>query len=43
MDRGSLQCFDPAAYKEEQYDKLAQAVRDGLDMDLVYRILNREV
>lgn len=43
VDPGSLQSFDPAAYKEQQYDKLAQAVRDGLDMDLVYRILNREV
>ena len=42
VDPGSLQSFDPAAYKEQQYDKLAQAVRDGLDMDLVYRILNRE-
>ena len=35
--------FDPAAYKEEQYDRLADAVRAGLDMNLVYRILNREV
>ena len=25
------------------FDLLAQAVRDNLDMDLVYRILNREV
>ena len=38
-----LTSFDPAAYKERQYDLLAQAVRDNLDMDLVYRILNREV
>ena len=35
--------FDPAAYKEQQYDRLADAVRAGLDMNLVYRILNREV
>ena len=38
-----LTSFDPVAYKERQYDLLAQAVRDNLDMDLVYRILNREV
>ena len=31
------------AYKERQYDKLAAAVREGLDMELVYKILNREV
>ena len=38
-----LTSFDPAAYKERQYDLLAQAVRDNLDMDLVYRILDRAV
>ena len=38
-----LTSFDPAAYKERQYDLLAQAARENLDMDLVYRILNREV
>ncbi len=36
-----LGSFDPAAYREEQYDKLAQVVREGLDMELVYRILDR--
>ena len=36
-----LGAFDPAAYREEQYDKLAQVVREGLDMELVYRILDR--
>ena len=38
-----LTSFDPAAYKERQYDLLAQAVRENLDMDLVYRILERKV
>ena len=28
-----------AAYREEQFDKLAKAVRESLDMDAVYRIL----
>ena len=38
-----LSSFDPKAYKEAQYDKLAAACREGLDMELVYRILNRQV
>ena len=38
-----LGTFDIFEYKERQYDLLADAVRSGLDMDLVYRILNREV
>ena len=43
LDPARLGSFDPKAYKEAQYDKLADAVRSGLDMDLVYRVLNREV
>ena len=43
IDFGGLGTFDSAAYKEQQYDKLADAVREGLDMELVYKILNREV
>lgn len=43
IDFGALGSFDARAYKERQYDKLADCVRGGLDMDLVYRILNREV
>ena len=39
----ALETYDAAEYKERQYDQLADAVRQGLDMDLVYRILNREV
>lgn len=39
----ALTAFDPAAYKERQYDLLAQAVRDNLDMELVHRILDRTV
>ncbi|MBQ6535370.1 MAG: cobyric acid synthase [Firmicutes bacterium] len=34
-----LGSFDQKAYKEAQYDKLAAAIREGLDMELVYRIL----
>ena len=43
IDPGRLTVFDPEAYKQEQYDRLADAVRGGLDMDFVYKVLNREV
>lgn len=43
IDPEALHAFDMTAYREQQYDKLAAAVRDGLDMDCIYRILNREV
>ena len=43
IDPGTLTVFDPERYKQEQYDKLADAVRGGLDMDFVYQVLNREV
>lgn len=39
----ALESFDVSEYKERQYDLLADAVRDGLDMEYVYQILNREV
>ncbi|MGN1025811.1 MAG: cobyric acid synthase [Faecousia sp.] len=39
----ALGTFDQNAYKEQQYDILADAVRRGCDMALIYRILNREV
>ncbi len=35
--------FDVRAYRESQYDLLADAVRGALDMDLVYRILEEGV
>ncbi len=31
--------FDPRTYKEAQYDKLAETVRNSLNMDLIYEIL----
>ena len=43
IDFEALGTFDMGAYKEQQYDKLADVVREGLDMELVYKILNREV
>ena len=38
-----VQAFDAETYKQQQYDRLADAVREALDMDAIYRILNREV
>ena len=38
-----LGTFEMKEYKERQSDLLADAVRSGLDMDLVYRILERQV
>ena len=35
--------FDIHAYKESQYDKLAETVRKALDMDLIYRILEEGI
>lgn len=32
---------DYGAYKEEQYDKLAQALRQSLDMEQIYQIIDR--
>jgi len=39
----SFGSFDYAAHKQRQYDTLAQAVREGLDMELIYRILEEGV
>ena len=35
--------FDLDAYKQQQYDILADAVRRGMDMDFVYKVLTRQV
>ena len=39
LDAADVQAVDMKAYKEEQYDKLAQAMRENMDMDLIYRIV----
>ena len=43
LDPSEAQAFDPEAYKQRQYDKLAKGVREGLDMEFVYRVLERKV
>ena len=35
-----LKDYDLKKYKEEQYDKLAETIRENLDMDFVYNIIN---
>ena len=39
IDCGDLETFDPAAYREQQYDLLAQSVRESLNMKRIYEIL----
>ena len=43
LDVCELDVFDPEKYKQQQYDLLAEGIRQGLDMDFVYRVLRREV
>lgn len=43
LDDSRIHSFDLNAYKQQQYDILAAAVRQGMDMELVYKVLNREV
>ena len=43
LDAATLTTFDQDAYKQAQYDLLAKGVREGLDMNLVYKIIHREV
>ena len=38
-----VHAVDMKAYRDAQYDKLAQVVRENMDMDLVYRILEEGV
>ena len=43
LDDSQIHTFNLDEYKQQQYDILADAVRQGLDMELVYKVLNREV
>lgn len=42
IDSAALGAFNLHEYKQRQYDLLADAVRGGMDMDFVYRVLNRQ-
>lgn len=41
LDASQVAAVDMAAYKEQQYQLLAQGVRESMDMELVYRILEQ--
>lgn len=43
LDSGELAGLDVKAYKEQQYDLLAQGIRDNIDMKLLYQILEKGV
>ena len=43
IDTVKIKNIDMKALREREYDRLADMVREGLDMDLIYRILNKEV
>lgn len=39
LDASTLASFDRESYKEREYDKLAEALRDALDLPYIYRLL----
>lgn len=43
IEPGETEKFDMAQYKEKQYDMLADAVRENLDMKEIYEILNKGI
>ena len=46
METGPWERFDGFSvdtYKEKQYDLLADILRENLDMEMIYHILNREI
>ena len=43
IDSTKIKSIDMAELKEREYDRLADTVRESLDMDLIYKIINKEV
>lgn len=43
IDSSSVQTFNMKDYKERQYDLLADAIRNNVDMDMIYKILKEGV
>lgn len=41
LDGGALRAVDYRDYKEQQYERLAAALRQSLDMDMLYQIIER--
>ena len=42
LDTTQVKAIDMVAYKEQQYNKLADIIRDNLDMDAIYQILKQK-
>ena len=42
VDPSEIGTFDRMAYKDQQFDLLAKHMRENMDMDLVYRIINEQ-
>lgn len=43
LDTSEILTFDRKAYKEKQYDLLADAIRNSLDMKQIYQILEQGI
>lgn len=43
LDASAVSAFDLKAYKDSQYDLLAQGMRQALDMDYIYKVLEQGV
>ena len=41
LDAEDVKAMDLTAYKEQQYDRLADIIRENLDMQAVYEILEK--
>jgi len=41
LDVAEVSAFDIKAYKDSQYDLLAQGMRETLDMDYIYKVLEQ--
>ena len=39
LDFSDVKAFDVDAYKQSQYDILADGLREALDMDLIYSLI----
>lgn len=43
LDASALRTVDMSTYKQQQYDKLADIIRNNMDMQLVYRIVQEGI
>lgn len=43
INMGEISNIDNDALREKEYDRLADMVRENIDMEMIYKILNREV